>query len=284
MAVRATGVLQLDKHTVTQAEVDQYKRDVLDTKNPKQMQYGRDRVGDVIREFYLKDLEVTVLSAATQPAGEWGAADAGVRIRLRALTEAIEAGLFPRLAIDIRNQAAGTLAVASEFLELEVDGQWYGHQQFDSLFIGPVDLPAGQGQDGYLIPPWGQWWAKDRPNSGLVFLPGRHTIRTALIGRVGAPGAAVRAVSNAVSVDVLTAAAAATRPGVERNQASKPLVMTGESWLRQEQTYHVITVAGRVSSSAATRPAPSTPPRPVGERPEPPSGAGGQGAASRAVP
>ncbi|MCY2926747.1 MAG: hypothetical protein NT031_15180, partial [Planctomycetota bacterium] len=150
VAVRATGVLQLDKHTVTQAEVDQYKRDVLDTKNPKQMQYGRDRVGDVIREFYLKDLEVTVLSAATQPAGEWGAADAGVRIRLRALTEAIEAGLFPRLAIDIRNQAAGTLAVASEFLELEVDGQWYGHQQFDSLFIGPVDLPAGQGQDGYL--------------------------------------------------------------------------------------------------------------------------------------
>ena len=75
LPVRVTGTLRLRKHTFSQEEVEQYKRDLAEGK--KQMQAGNREVGQIIRHYYIPDAVVTILPVATQPAPQPATRPAG---------------------------------------------------------------------------------------------------------------------------------------------------------------------------------------------------------------
>jgi hypothetical protein len=115
--------------------------------------------------------------------------------------------------VDVRNRAVDVLSIAGpQFLEIDLDGQWYSHEPAGSLIVGPFDKLAPEDEvQGYELPLWLPWLSKDKPNQGLDLGEGRHALRVALIGKAGTH--AIRAVSNLLEVEVLSESATDSAAG-----------------------------------------------------------------------
>ena len=66
LPVRVTGTLHLLKRTLTQTDIDSYKRALAESKG--QMKLQNLKVGDISRTFWISEVEVTRLPPATAPA------------------------------------------------------------------------------------------------------------------------------------------------------------------------------------------------------------------------
>ena len=135
-------------------------------------------------------VEQVVLAAnrlVTQPADEWGKANNGVQVRLRADKHTWAAGQTPTFRVDIRN--AGKLIVVPQPMsdwELELDGSRYAWTGMAND-VTPKRLPP-EGSGSATIPLTAHWVrvakpktdANDRSALGderLQLTPGRHSMR-----------------------------------------------------------------------------------------------------------
>ncbi len=155
--------------------------------------------------------------AADQAAG-WGEPVAGVQVRLLSPKARWNFGETPSLLAGVRNQGTRELAVAKvqELAEIEVDGRWY-------RWTGDV------GVKNSTFPPWKEYagvvftlsdsWAATEGGARLKIEPGWHKVQVAFAARPGkaGDGLPVRAISNAVELEVLPAPLTADGQPVEGN-------------------------------------------------------------------
>ena len=156
----------------------------------------------------------------------WGEAVEGVRVRLRADKQQWKVGEWPKLTVDLINRGNRELRIRLTHwpegdvlypmdTQVQLDGVWYGM----TVFRGPeVVKPFGPGSEySDILAPLhrGYGWQSKGENKPLEFSPGKHSVRLALIahpqgnpedvdrlGRIPS----VRAVSNAVEIEILESA------------------------------------------------------------------------------
>ena len=164
---------------------------------------------------------------------EWGKAVDGVQVRLRAAKSRSNEGRTVRLWANVRNQGSRNLLVTPSFSScaLEVDGRWYRRPQNTlEIRMRPQPFPPGRHYDniGVDVDPWWELKASQdakRPRGTepekLKLTGGKHTIRVAFAAWAAknAPGKPVRAVSNPVVIEVISAKEIAARP--ERLKSQK---------------------------------------------------------------
>jgi hypothetical protein len=161
--------------------------------------------------------------ARVEAAGKvpWGQAVEGARIRLRADRRVWKAGEEATFKVDIRNGAKSTLhdnRGRYTIYNLELDGHWYlnGARVRKAAFVIP---PSGLREGLPVLPLDGKYWqsASSLPRKPQL-RPGKHTVRVAFVGALGAVRAGagrkpIRLESNPVEIEVLPAdKAPATKP------------------------------------------------------------------------
>ncbi len=156
----------------------------------------------------------------------WGPAVEGVQVRLRADKRVWKAGDTPTFKADIRNGAKSTLYDTRgrrTIYNLEFDGQWY----IDPSRVRkrPLAIRAGgEHAGGGVLPLSPKNWRRTEPPRTLELTPGKHTMRVALVGTLGAVteaggGKPVRAVSNPVEIEIV-----ADKPAPDAEKAAAPSV------------------------------------------------------------
>ncbi len=160
----------------------------------------------------------------------WGEAVDGVQCRLHADRPAWPHAAVPILAADVRNRGKLDLYVnrPPDAFEVEVDGRWYVCGVEYS--VAPSTFGPGREYDRIAIPLDDQWYVKDEDASAMQgrqpmrLSAGKHTIRVAVRttsvtvrdGRLDdQPTARVRAVSNPVEIEILSATEAVWGERVE---------------------------------------------------------------------
>jgi beta-lactamase regulating signal transducer with metallopeptidase domain/protocatechuate 3,4-dioxygenase beta subunit len=172
-------------------------------------------------------------STSSSSGAEWGQAVEGVQVRLRAAKSRWNEGAKGRLWADVRNPGKRNLLVDAwgPGCELEVDGQWY-RQPLGMRGTRPALRPFAPGHqyDNIAVDVDQSWELKSSQNAGrpgqsepvrLVLTPGKHTISVAFTATAAknAPGEPVRAVSNPVVIEIISAREIAARP--ERLKSQK---------------------------------------------------------------
>ena len=165
----------------------------------------------------------------TEEEASWGEAAEGVQVRLRAAKSRWNEGTVARLWADVRNQGERNLFVCTQFnrCELEVDGRWYRGPFPGGVLMRPQPFPPGsrhQNIGADLHEAWelkGARMPRGTEREMLKLTGGKHTIRVAFTAPVAknAPGKPVRAVSNPVVIEVISAEEIAARP--ERLKSQK---------------------------------------------------------------
>ena len=172
-------------------------------------------------------------STSSSSVPEWGQPVEGVQVRLRAAKSRWNEGKVVRLWGNVRNQGTRNLLVSTQFnrCELEVDGRWYRRPQNTlETRMPPQPFPPGRQYDNIAVD-LDQWWElASSQNAGrpgrpepvrLKLTAGKHTVRVAFTAppAKNAPGKPVRAVSNPVVIEVISAKEIAARP--ERLKSQK---------------------------------------------------------------
>ncbi len=143
--------------------------------------------------------------ASRKEAG-WGDAVDGVQVRLRADKRSWTVGETPTLMVDIRNGAKDALFDVRgrpTIHDVQLDGVWYR----DGIRVRKrqLEIPAGgQHNDLVITLTPGRY----PPHGHPELRPGKHTVRVAFSGTLGAGseaggGKPVRAVSNPVEIEIL---------------------------------------------------------------------------------
>ncbi|KPJ72209.1 MAG: hypothetical protein AMS14_08225, partial [Planctomycetes bacterium DG_20] len=152
---------------------------------------------------------------------EWGEAVEGVQVRLRAEKREWQADTVPVVYADVRNQGTRDLQVMLDqrfVFQLELDGEWYlwlgGHIHELGVFVAMSPFPP-QRQYADIPITLVEKWRTRQGNQPLTLRPGRHTVRVAFTAQPteSDKGQPVRAVSNAVEIEIPAADSSATRPG-----------------------------------------------------------------------
>jgi len=152
---------------------------------------------------------------ATQPTDDWGPANDGVRIRLRADKRLWVAGQTPTFRADIRNIGKGEYSVAraQEVCELDLDGtryRWVGETSVISSVLAPGreyrDIPVALTDN----------WRTKEGNKPLDLKPGRHTLRVLFFCDGGSSNENLVVDTNAVEFEVAVAPTVpATQPATQ---------------------------------------------------------------------
>ncbi len=165
-------------------------------------------------------------STSSSSIPEWGEAVEGVQVRLRATKSRWNEGRVVRLWANVRNQGQRNLLVRAwgYSCEVEVDGEWYRQSPRNRGTIpAPKPFPPGRQYDDIAVDLGAGWELKTsqearRPGEArpeqLKLTGGKHTIRVAFTATAtkNAPGKPVRAVSNPVVIEVISAREIAARP------------------------------------------------------------------------
>jgi len=146
--------------------------------------------------------------AARSEVTSWGAAVDGLQCRLHIEKRELNAGQWPRLLVDVKNQGERelTLGDAPDFWELECDGTWYRNGVMFSGDCEILDPSPSETLRNFPLPlaeRW-KWHAKDGKEP-LAFKPGKHVLRVALRPAPKQEGKWPRVVSNPVEIEILPA-------------------------------------------------------------------------------
>lgn len=219
-ARRPRMVLSPGKHTIriayTSPSANVYVRDELS------------KTGRLTVRAVSNPVEIEILPGpATQPT--WGEAVEDVQCRLEADKPVWSSKEVPTFRAAVRNNGTRDLSVAraQELCELEIDGVWYRWQ--GDIAIKSSWLPPGRSYEGIPVSLKPAWHARQN-DPPLRVSAGRHTVRVAFIASPASndKGQPVRAISNAVEIEVTAAegASATTQPAATRPAATQSAAPT----------------------------------------------------------
>jgi beta-lactamase regulating signal transducer with metallopeptidase domain len=165
-------------------------------------------------------------------ASEWGPAIKGVQVRLGVEKRVWKVGETPTLKVDVRNGAKSTLFDTDgrpDIYNLEFDGHWYVNGSRVRKRRRLQVLTGRQAEDLGVLPLSPKYWRKISPAAELT--PGKHTVRVAFAGTLGARlkadgGKPVRVVSNPVEIEILPAKGVASGVLAVRGQPPLPKMIS----------------------------------------------------------
>jgi RNA polymerase sigma-70 factor (ECF subfamily) len=178
-----------------------------------------DRLEELLQQE--KQLQVREIQTDTgKPLAEssWGEAVEGVQVRLHTQQTNWNVGATPRLFVDVRNQGTRHLLVQRQLhgCEVEVDGLWFRRpantRETRAL---PSPFPPGREYDNLVIDLNSAWQEAGEAATRLgrirrvkdQFTPGKHAVRLAVTATAdkSEPGKPVRAISNPVEIEIMSA-------------------------------------------------------------------------------